>query len=136
MTWASASASVIARRIALAVVVLVLCVGATACGGDDDTDATTTTEETTTDETTTTDDTTTTEAAAGREIFVANCGSCHTLSDAGTSGAVGPSLDGIGLDVAAVETQVRNGGGGMPAFEGQLTDDEIAAVSSYVAESS
>ena len=54
MTWASASASVIARRIALAVVVLVLCVGATACGGDDDTDATTTTEETTTDETTTT----------------------------------------------------------------------------------
>jgi cytochrome c551 len=123
------------RPIALALVVLVLCVGATACGGDDDTDATTTTEETTTtDETTTT--TTTTEAAAGREIFVANCGSCHALSDAGTSGAVGPSLDGIGLDASAVETQVRNGGGGMPAFEGQLTDEEITAVSAYVAESS
>jgi mono/diheme cytochrome c family protein len=133
----TASASVIARRIALALLVLALCVGATACGGDDDTDATTTTEETTTDETTTTEDTTTTtEAAAGREIFVANCGSCHALSDAGTSGAVGPSLDGIGLDAAAVETQVRNGGGGMPAFEGQLTDEEIAAVSSYVAGSS
>jgi mono/diheme cytochrome c family protein len=133
----TASASVIARRIALALLVLALCVGATACGGDDDTDATTTTEETTTDETTTTEDTTTTtEAAAGREIFVANCGSCHALSDAGTSGAVGPNLDGIGLDAAAVETQVRNGGGGMPAFEGQLTDEEIAAVSSYVAGSS
>jgi mono/diheme cytochrome c family protein len=133
----TASASVIARRIALALLVLALCVGATACGGDDDTDATTTTEETTTDETTTTEDTTTTtEAAAGREIFVANCGSCHALSDAGTSGAVGPSLDGLGLDVATVETQVRNGGGGMPAFEGQLTDEEIAAVSSYVAGSS
>jgi cytochrome c551 len=132
----SASASVIARRIALALVLLVLCVGATACGGDDDTDATTTTEETTTDETATTTEDTTTEAAAGREIFVANCGSCHTLSDAGTSGAVGPSLDGIGVDAAAVETQVRNGGGGMPAFEGQLTDEEITAVSSYVAESS
>ena len=131
----SASASVSVRRIALALVVLVLCVGVTACGGDDDTDATTTTEETTTDETTTTEDTTT-EAAAGREIFVANCGSCHTLSDAGTSGAVGPSLDGIGVDAAAVETQVRNGGGGMPAFEGQLTDEEIASVSAYVAESS
>jgi cytochrome c551 len=131
----TASASVIARRIALALLVLALCVGATACGGDDDTDATTTTEETTTtDETTTT--TTTTEAAAGREIFVANCGSCHALSDAGTSGAVGPSLDGIGLDASAVETQVRNGGGGMPAFEGQLTDEEITAVSAYVAESS
>lgn len=125
----TATASVIARRIAVALLVLALCVGVTACGGDDDTDATATEETTTTDETTTT----TTEAAAGREIFVANCGSCHTLSDAGTSGAVGPSLDGIGLDVSAVETQVRNGGGGMPAFEGQLTDEEIVAVSTYVA---
>ena len=125
----TATASVIARRIAVALLVLALCVGVTACGGDDDTDATATEETTTTDETTTT----TTEAAAGREIFVANCGSCHTLSDAGTSGAVGPSLDGIDLDVSAVETQVRNGGGGMPAFEGQLTDEEIVAVSTYVA---
>jgi cytochrome c551 len=124
----SASAPVIARRIALALVVLVLCVGVTACGGDDDS-AATTTEETTTEETTTT-----TEAAGGREIFVANCGSCHTLSDAGTSGTIGPSLDGIGLDVSAVETQVRNGGGGMPAFEGDLTDAEITAVSTYVAD--
>ena len=126
----TAGAPVIARRIAFALVVLALCVGVTACGGDDDTDATTTTEETTT---TTEETTTTTEAAAGREIFVANCGSCHTLSDAGTTGTVGPSLDGIGLDVSTVETQVRNGGGGMPAFEGQLTDEEIAAVSAYVA---
>lgn len=128
---ATATASVIASRIALALVALALCVGAAACGGDDDTDATATEETTTTttEETTTT----TTEAAAGREIFVANCGSCHALTDAGTSGAVGPSLDGIGLDVSAVETQVRNGGGGMPAFEGQLTDEEIVAVSTYVA---
>ncbi|MGH3126928.1 MAG: c-type cytochrome [Gaiellaceae bacterium] len=124
---ATAGAPVIARRTVLALLVLALCIGATACGGDDDT-AATTTEGTTT--------TTTTEAAGGREIFVANCGSCHTLSDAGTSGAVGPNLDGIGLDASAVETQVRNGGGGMPAFEGQLTDAEIAAVSAYVAESS
>jgi len=131
----TASAPVIARRIALALVVLVVCVGVTACGGDDDS-AATTTEETTTEDTTTeeTTTTTTTEAAGGREIFVANCGSCHTLSDAGTSGTVGPSLDGISLDVSAVETQVRNGGGGMPAFEGQLTDAEITAVSAYVAD--
>ena len=128
----TASPSVVATRIVLALLVLALGVGLAACGGDDDTDATTTTEETTTTE----DTTTTTEAAGGREIFVANCGSCHALSDAGTSGSVGPSLDGIGLDAAAVETQVRNGGGGMPAFEGQLTDEEIQAVSAYVAGSS
>ena len=29
---------------------------------------------------------------------------------------------------------MRNGGGGMPAFEGQLSDAEITAVAQYVAE--
>lgn len=117
------------RSVAVVLVVLAVGIGVTGCGGDDDTDATTTaTEQTTTDTETTT--------AAGREIFVADCGSCHALSDAGTSGAIGPSLDGIGLDVAAVEDQVRNGGGGMPAFEGDLSDEEIQAVSAYVVESS
>ncbi|MGI8430631.1 MAG: plastocyanin/azurin family copper-binding protein [Solirubrobacteraceae bacterium] len=29
----------------------------------------------------------------GKQLFVAKCGSCHTLSHAGTMGAVGPSLD-------------------------------------------
>ena len=131
----TARASVVARRIVLALVVLALGVGSAACGGDDDS-AATTTEETTTEETTSEDTTTETGAGTGRGIFVANCGSCHTLSDAGTTGAVGPSLDGIGQDASTVETQVRNGGGGMPAFEGQLTDAEIQAVSAYVAESS
>jgi len=32
------------------------------------------------------------DAAAGREVFTTNCGSCHTLADAGTSGTVGPDL--------------------------------------------
>lgn len=116
------------RRIAVGVLVLALGVGVAACGGDDDTDTATTTEQTASDETTTAGETT----LAGQEIFVANCGSCHTLSDAGTSGTVGPNLDGIGLDESAVEAQVRNGGGGMPAFEGQLSDEEIEVVSAYV----
>jgi mono/diheme cytochrome c family protein len=29
----------------------------------------------------------------GKSIFTTSCGSCHTLSDAGTTGAVGPNLD-------------------------------------------
>ena len=29
----------------------------------------------------------------GKKLFVAKCGSCHTMSHAGTSGAVGPNLD-------------------------------------------
>jgi mono/diheme cytochrome c family protein len=111
------------RVISIVLVTLVLGLGGVACGGgDDDGDGAATTATETTD-----------EAAAGREVFVANCGSCHTLSDAGTSGATGPNLDEIGLPASEVEEQVRNGGGGMPAFEGQLTEDEIAQVAAYVA---
>lgn len=29
----------------------------------------------------------------GKELFVINCGSCHTLAKAGTDGVVGPNLD-------------------------------------------
>ena len=72
------------------------------------------------------------DAAAGEAVFVANCGSCHTLEEAGTTGAVGPNLDESTLDLAATEQQIMNGGGGMPAFEGQLSEEEIANVAAYV----
>ena len=121
------------ERIAVLLLALVLGLGAVACGGDGDdeagTDTTTTTETTTTDG----DDG---AVAAGRDVFIANCGVCHTLSDAGTSGSVGPVLDGSGLSQDAIEQQVRNGGGAMPAFEGQLSEEEIEDVSAYVAEAS
>jgi cytochrome c551 len=119
-------------RIAVALAALVLGVGAAGCGGDDDSGGTATDQTTTTDETTTETETDETEATAGRTIFVDNCGTCHALSDAGTNGAIGPSLDGTGLALADVESQVRSGGGGMPAFEGQLSDEEIEIVSAYV----
>src|SRR5947208_16883375 len=32
-------------------------------------------------------------AVRGKQLFVQKCGSCHTLSHAGTSGQVGPNLD-------------------------------------------
>ena len=114
------------RRIAVVLLVLALGVGVAACGDDDENGADTTATETdgTTDETTT---------EAGRSIFVEQCGVCHTLSDAGTTGTTGPSLDGRGLSEDEVEQQVREGGGGMPAFEDTLEDDEIADVSAYVA---
>lgn len=70
----------------------------------------------------------------GAEVFTANCGSCHTLKAAGTSGEVGPNLDELKPDLATVEHQVVNGGGGMPAFgnEGILNAKEIKAVATYV----
>jgi cytochrome c2 len=72
------------------------------------------------------------DAAAGEAVFVANCGSCHVLEDAGTTGAVGPNLDESTLDVDAVVAQVTNGGGAMPAFEGTLSEEDIQNVAAYV----
>jgi cbb3-type cytochrome c oxidase subunit III len=68
----------------------------------------------------------------GKDIFTANCGSCHTLADAGTSGTVGPNLDQLKPPFAIVQHQVINGGSVMPAFKGTLTPAQITAVAKYV----
>jgi mono/diheme cytochrome c family protein len=70
--------------------------------------------------------------AEGKTIFTTNCASCHTLKEAGTSGEIGPNLDELEPDMATVEHQVTNGGGGMPAFKGQLSGEEIKSVATYV----
>jgi mono/diheme cytochrome c family protein len=72
-------------------------------------------------------------AAQGKQVFTDNCAGCHTLSDAGSNGNVGPNLDQARPDRQAVEQKVLNGGGGMPSFRGRLGDDDVAAVSEYVA---
>jgi mono/diheme cytochrome c family protein len=71
--------------------------------------------------------------AAGRTVFTSSCASCHTLADAGAKGNVGPNLDNLKPNMATVQRQVTNGGGGMPAFGGQLSRAQIADVSRYVA---
>jgi mono/diheme cytochrome c family protein len=69
----------------------------------------------------------------GKAVFADTCGGCHTLSAAGTSGTTGPNLDDVSLDAGTIEGIVRDGRGGMPAFGGQLSDDEVAAVAAFVA---
>jgi cytochrome c6 len=75
-------------------------------------------------------------AADGKAVFTDNCGTCHTLSDAGTSGIAGPALDGASLDAETVAGIVRSGRGGMPAFRDTLSAADIEAVAAYVAETS
>lgn len=75
-------------------------------------------------------------ANEGQTVFVQNCGTCHTLSAAGTDGNIGPNLDTANVDYEEVKTQVINGGGGMPAWKGVLSDAQIDAVSTYVSENS
>jgi mono/diheme cytochrome c family protein len=65
----------VARRLAVLLLALAA-LGIAGCGGDD--------------EVTGLDGANT---GSGKELFVQNCGSCHTLADAGTVANVGPNLD-------------------------------------------
>ncbi|MGH3077177.1 MAG: c-type cytochrome [Gaiellaceae bacterium] len=148
--------------LALAALVLALGFAAVGCGGEEEASPTadtvtgTTTETTTTDTTetdttetdttetdTTETDTTETEttepggegdAEAGKEVFLGSsgCGTCHTLSDAGTSGTVGPNLDDSQPSVDLVVDRVTNGFGGMPSFSSTLSEEDIQNVAAYV----
>jgi cbb3-type cytochrome c oxidase subunit III len=75
------------------------------------------------------------QAADGKAIFTANCGGCHTLADAGTTGTVGPNLDQSRPAKSLVVDRVTNGMGVMPPFKGTLTDAQIQAVADYVSSS-
>jgi mono/diheme cytochrome c family protein len=68
----------------------------------------------------------------GKTIFTTNCGSCHTLSDAGTTGAVGPNLDEAQPPKERVTEIVTNGQGAMPSFANSLDEQQIEAVADYV----
>ena len=83
---------------------------------------------------------------AARQLFVTNCGTCHTMARAGTDGIVGPDLDerlastGPATDEAAVAaTQQRVmtaieqgvGNGAMPA--GILEGSNAETVANFVA---
>ena len=57
---------------------------------------------------------------------------CHTLSDAGATGTVGPDLDAAKPSAALVTERVTNGLGVMPSFAGKLSPEEIAVVAAYV----
>lgn len=74
------------------------------------------------------------QEADGEAVFAsAGCGSCHTFEPAGASGSVGPDLGETDLNEDEIRAVVTNGRGGMPSFEGRLSDAEIAAVAEYVA---
>lgn len=69
----------------------------------------------------------------GKKLFASvGCSNCHTLADAGAAGQAGPNLDIAKPMAAQVAAQVAQGGGGMPSFSGQLSNDQIKSVASYV----
>ncbi|MBD0283357.1 MAG: cytochrome c oxidase subunit II [Thermoleophilaceae bacterium] len=86
------------------------------------------------------------QAAAGETVFTDNgCGSCHTLSEAGTNGTVGPNLDNISRpnrayveeSIVDPNAEVAEGfrRGIMPAtFEDRLSPEELDALVEYLLE--
>ena len=73
----------------------------------------------------------------GKQIFLGdgNCATCHSLEDAKSNGNIGPNLNEIKPDISRVLLAVTNGIGVMPAYQGQLSDEEIKAVAIYVVKS-
>jgi mono/diheme cytochrome c family protein len=69
--------------------------------------------------------------AQGREVFAGNCAACHGGRG---EGGTGPALAGESAytDPEAVVDQIRDGGGGMPAFGDRLSEQELADVSAFV----
>lgn len=76
------------------------------------------------------------DAVSGEKVFAgAGCGNCHTLLAVGSTGTIGPVLDGRSPSYERVLEQVVEGGGGMPGYRGTLSDEEIQDVVAFTLES-
>lgn len=74
------------------------------------------------------------DPSEGALVFSENCSTCHGATGEGGNG--GPDLNTMPLaqtEAGAIQ-QVTNGGGGMPAFGGTLSEEEIENVAAYVAQ--
>ena len=76
------------------------------------------------------------DAKAGKTVFIANCGVCHTLKAAKTHGTIGPNLDKTKLPYATVKSIVTKGktgkAGTMPPFKSTLSAKQIQDVAAFV----
>ena len=80
------------------------------------------------------------QMALGKTLFtvgaVPPCAICHTLKDAGTSGAVGPVLDDLQPSAERVVAALKSGIGAMPSFRASLSDEQMRALARYVSRAS
>jgi mono/diheme cytochrome c family protein len=74
--------------------------------------------------------------SSGLVVFANECGICHTLAAAATTGRAGPNLDQLHPSVARVIAAIRNGGRGsglMP--RNALVGADVGLVARFVARS-
>jgi len=116
-------------KLALLLVAGALALVAAGCGGDDESDTAEPPAATTTEN----GGSETGDAANGEQVYAsAGCGGCHTFEAAGSTGSVGPNLDDAAPSFDLVVSQVTNGGGAMPAFGDELSEQEIRDVAAFV----
>ncbi|MCC6742332.1 MAG: cytochrome c [Acidobacteria bacterium] len=81
------------------------------------------------------------DAAEGRAVFDDKCAQCHNATSKAEK--IGPGLQGLykggklpasgkPANDANVRAKILNGGGGMPAFKGSLTDAQVASLVAYL----
>ena len=116
------------RLLPLFLIVVAFIVIAAGCGGNNKNNAPAPVNNTGANEPAPTNNTTTTAEAT----YKAQCVGCHA---ADMSGGVGPNLQKVGGQLTAeqISTQIHNGGGGMPAYKGTLTEDQITALTDWLA---
>jgi cytochrome c551 len=70
--------------------------------------------------------------AEAETTYRTNCITCHATD---LRGGVGPNLQHVGGQLTAdeIHNRIANGGGGMPAFKGTLTEDQINALTAWLA---
>jgi mono/diheme cytochrome c family protein len=72
------------------------------------------------------------DAVAAESVYKQSCITCHGVN---LEGGVGPNLTKVGVtwSEAKIVKQITKGGGGMPPFEGQIKDDQIANLAKWLA---
>ena len=126
--WATLPDMARSKAVLLLVAASLALVGA-GCGGDDDSNSA----EPPATATAPDDGAGAGDAANGEQVFAsAGCGSCHTFEAAGSTGSVGPNLDESSVSFDAAVEQVRDGGGAMPSYGDELSDQEIDDVAAFV----
>jgi ubiquinol-cytochrome c reductase cytochrome c subunit len=76
-----------------------------------------------------------TDQSAGQDLFSLNCAACHTIEGAGDALAFGtnaPSIVNKNVTPQQIAEAIRTGPANMPRFSGNLTDQQVADIVSYV----